>query len=97
MDLSHVLICINVCTGTTSLYIWHVCMYACMYVCMYVHLQVSQDGAFQDSITRTMGEFAGVLPDYHKPDIMNLINSYMPLGVPGETLQPQHPQKESER
>ena len=33
---------------------------------------------FQDSITRTMGEFAGVLPDYHKPDIMNLINSYMP-------------------
>ena len=24
-----------------------------------------------------MGEFAGVLPDYHKPDIMTLITSYM--------------------
>ena len=32
---------------------------------------------FQDSLTRTMGEFAGVLPDYHKPDIMTLITSYM--------------------
>ena len=31
----------------------------------------------QDSLTRTMGEFAGVLPDYHKPDIMTLITSYM--------------------
>ena len=33
---------------------------------------------FQDSLTKTMGEFAGVLPDYQKPDIMTLINSYMP-------------------
>ena len=32
---------------------------------------------FQNSITKAVGEFAGVLPDYHKPDIMNLINSYM--------------------
>ena len=24
-----------------------------------------------------MGEFASVLPDYHKPDIMTLITSYM--------------------
>ncbi len=32
---------------------------------------------FQESITKTVGEFAGALPDYHKPDIMNLINSYM--------------------
>lgn len=32
---------------------------------------------FQTSITKTVGEFAGALPDYHKPDIMNLINSYM--------------------
>lgn len=39
----------------------------------------SQDSQqFQESITKTVGEFAGVLPDYHKPDIMNLINSYMP-------------------
>ncbi len=37
---------------------------------------------FQQSITKTVGEFAGVLPDYHKPDIMNLINSYMvPTGA----------------
>ena len=33
---------------------------------------------FQGSLTKTMGEFAGVLPDYQKPDIMTLINSYMP-------------------
>ena len=41
--------------------------------------QLSLEGSqsFQRSITRTVGEFAGVLPDYHKPDIMNLINSYM--------------------
>ena len=32
---------------------------------------------FQKSITKTVGEFAGALPDYHKPDIMQLINSYM--------------------
>ena len=38
-----------------------------------------RDSAFQLSITKTMAEFAGALPDYHKPDIMNLINSYMPL------------------
>ena len=44
----------------------------------------SQDGVdqnslrFQDSLTKTMGEFAGVLPDYQKPDIMTLINTYMP-------------------
>lgn len=30
-----------------------------------------------------MGEFAGVLPDYHKPDIMNLINSY--VVIPGSS------------
>ena len=33
---------------------------------------------FQQSITITVGEFAGVLPDYHKPDILELINSYAP-------------------
>ena len=32
---------------------------------------------FQQSITKTVGDFADALPDYHKPDIMNLINSYM--------------------
>ena len=40
-----------------------------------ISLESSQQ--FQRSITKTVGEFAGVLPDYHKPDIMNLINSYM--------------------
>ena len=30
-----------------------------------------------------MGEFAGVLPDYHKPDIMTLITSYMEPGGGG--------------
>lgn len=41
--------------------------------------QTIQDSLkFQDSLTKTMGEFAGVLPDYQKPDIMMLINSYMP-------------------
>ena len=45
-------------------------------------LVASQDSQrFQESITKTVGEFAGVLPDYHKPDIMNLINSYMPAEV----------------
>jgi hypothetical protein len=39
--------------------------------------EASTNTAFQDSLTRTMGEFAGVLPDYHKPDIMTLITSYM--------------------
>ena len=28
---------------------------------------------------RIVGEFASVLPDYHNPDILNLIFSYMPL------------------
>lgn len=43
------------------------------------HNQNVQDSLkFQDSLTKTMGEFAGVLPDYQKPDIMTLINSYMP-------------------
>ena len=31
----------------------------------------------QESLTQTMGKFAGVLPDYHKPDIITLITSYM--------------------
>lgn len=30
-----------------------------------------------------MGEFAGVLPDYHKPDILGLINSYVPVSEGG--------------
>ena len=41
--------------------------------------QTIQDSLkFQDSLTKTMGEFVGVLPDYQSPDIMTLINSYMP-------------------
>ena len=32
---------------------------------------------------RIVGEFASVLPDYHNPDIMNLIFSYMPLESDG--------------
>lgn len=42
-----------------------------------IHLSSEDSQKFQKSITKTVGEFAGVLPDYHKPDIMNLINSYM--------------------
>lgn len=43
------------------------------------HVRSGQDSLrFQDSLTKTMGEFAGALPDYQKPDIMSLINSYMP-------------------
>ncbi len=38
---------------------------------------------FQQSITITVGEFAGVLPDYHKPDILGLINSYVPVASGG--------------
>lgn len=47
-------------------------------------LHVSSDDSqkFQKSITKTVGEFAGVLPDYHKPDIMSLINSYMVVVEP---------------
>lgn len=47
-------------------------------------LQVSSEDSqkFQKSITKTVGEFAGVLPDYHKPDIMSLINSYMVITGP---------------
>ena len=44
--------------------------------------ELSDSRQFQKSITKTVGDFAGVLPDYHKPDIMGLINSYVP--VPGE-------------
>lgn len=45
--------------------------------------QSSEDSLkFQKSITKTVGEFAGVLPDYHKPDIMHLINSYMVVTGP---------------
>lgn len=40
---------------------------------------------FQRSITKTVGDFAGVLPDYHKPDIMNLINSYMVINTDSST------------
>ena len=32
-----------------------------------------------------MGEFASVVPDYHKPDIMTLITSYMDPVVGGAT------------
>lgn len=46
-------------------------------------VEASTNGAFQDSLTKTMGEFAGVLPDYHKPDIMTLITSYMDTGGGG--------------
>jgi len=49
---------------------------------------------FQDSITKTIGEFAGVLPDYHKPDIMNLINSYMPA-TSGSEQQLHHPLRDT--
>ena len=45
---------------------------------------LSSSLTFQRSITKTVGEFAGVLPDYHKPDILGLINSYVP--VPDEGL-----------
>ena len=44
---------------------------------------------FQKSITKTVGEFAGALPDYHKPDVMNLINSYMVYTGAGGTATPQ--------
>lgn len=45
--------------------------------------QLSEDSQkFQRSITKTVGEFAGVLPDYHKPDIMSLINSYVVITGP---------------
>ena len=49
-------------------------------------LQVSSEDSqkFQKSITKTVGEFAGVLPDYHKPDIMSLINSYMVITGPSD-------------
>ena len=58
--------------------------------------QASQDSMFQDSITKTIGEFAGVLPDYHKPDIMNLINSYMPAES-GSEQQLIHPLRDTGR
>ena len=58
--------------------------------------QASQDSLFQDSITKTIGEFAGVLPDYHKPDIMNLINSYMPA-TSGSEQQLHHPLRDTGR
>lgn len=47
--------------------------------------EVSSDDSlkFQKSITKTVGDFAGALPDYHKPDIMNLINSYVDITGPG--------------
>lgn len=50
------------------------------------HEQTSLESSqqFQQSITKTVGEFAGVLPDYHKPDIMSLINSYM-ANVPADS------------
>ena len=52
------------------------------------HNQNVQDSMkFQDSLTKTMGEFAGVLPDYQKPDIMTLINSYMPTVEELSTLE----------
>ncbi len=38
---------------------------------------------FQQSITITGGEFARVLPDYHKPDILGLINSHVPVASGG--------------
>jgi hypothetical protein len=51
---------------------------------------------FQKSITKTVGEFAGVLPDYHKPDIMSLINSYMVTSGPTTSAGSQLPFSESD-
>ena len=34
-------------------------------------------------IVRMAGEFAAVLPDFHNPDIMNLIFSYFPRETDG--------------
>ena len=42
-----------------------------------VQMSFDDSAKFQKSITKTVGEFAGALPDYHKPDIMSLINSYV--------------------
>ncbi|XP_003388363.1 PREDICTED: protein EFR3 homolog B-like [Amphimedon queenslandica] len=38
-----------------------------------------QEKIFYETTVRIVGEFASVLPDYHNPDILNLIFSYMPL------------------
>jgi hypothetical protein len=37
-----------------------------------------QDKDLHEIIVKTVGEFVSVLPDYHNPDIMNLICSYLP-------------------
>ncbi len=69
------------------------------------HLRISIEGPqeqlsledsrqFQRSITKTVGEFAGVLPDYHKPDIMNLINSYMVTAADGTVSADPDPRSE---
>lgn len=50
-----------------------------------VQVSSSDSLKFQKSITKTVGEFAGVLPDYHKPDIMNLINSYVEIATPANS------------
>lgn len=56
-------------------------------------MQISTDDSlkFQKSITKTVGEFAGALPDYHKPDIMNLINSYVEITGPSADLKSVEP------
>lgn len=42
-----------------------------------------KDEGFHETIVRMVGEFAAVLPDFHNPDIMNLIFSYLPLESDG--------------
>ena len=43
----------------------------------------SQSDRFHETIVRMVGEFATVLPDFHNPDIMNLIFSYFPSETDG--------------
>ena len=50
---------------------------------LFLFFLASQSDRFHETIVRMVGEFAAVLPDFHNPDIMNLIFSYFPRETDG--------------
>ena len=49
----------------------------------------AQEAEFQKALLVAVGTWSAVLPDYHKPDIMNVIVQRLPEEVRGQ--QQQHP------
>ena len=74
-----------------------VCVCVCALRLEATSLSLLQAEGFHKTVVRMVGEFASVLPDYHTPDIMNLIISYVPHEDDGSLTTITDPQMDGSR